>query len=421
MWFYADHATRELLISTQPKVLLYGGFEGFDNYGDVLQLKGTIDFHRSHADAKLILIVSMAAWTWPGFLDSMAGRYDIDGIVFEDGEHLDARSLGLDVIEHVASGGLLHVYGGGYFNRYWGERRAFVCEQILFRFHLTEYVLSGLQVDESGVASLARLFVLKLPLLVAARDVRSVELLSGVLPPGTVHFSFDDSIERIEALRRKLAQFGAVELRTVPSFGLHMNVTAEYMSAGQSQRILDTLRVVEDAKPGYSVTLVHAYNDRRNVVRDTLQSATALGILDRFVYLDVLNFATIASLHELAPKDLRLLSGALHAMEFVVSASYHVALTMNLLGVPAFLVSTNEYYDDKRAALDLETDLDRFLASPRSTIRAYGFERRERLAWLALLANSIGVALESGWSEPASTMNPHSDGPAASVSERYFV
>jgi len=133
MHFYGDARTRRAIRAKEPMVLLYGGFEGFENYGDVLQLTSTISFHRKTTGLRPILVVSLASCLSADVPEQLRAKYDVDGVIFEDGELLDVSALELEPLTDVQAGALLHVYGGGYFNRYWGARRAFVCEQLIFR------------------------------------------------------------------------------------------------------------------------------------------------------------------------------------------------------------------------------------------------------------------------------------------------
>jgi hypothetical protein len=403
MHFFADVPTRELLASPTPTVLLYGGFEGFDNFGDILQLKGAIDFHRRYTGLQPVLVATMAAWTWPGLLEKLRADYDLAGVVFEDPEPLDGRELGLDVIREVQAGALLHIYGGGYFNAFWGARRAFVCEQLVFRLHLGDYVLTGLQVDEEGTAALAALFDKKPPLLVGARDERSRELLAGIVPADRIRFSFDDALEPVEQLRDDLVRFAAPG-RERTSIGLHLNITAEYTSANQAALAEEVFARVHDARPDHGLTLLNAYNDRRRVVSDTFGSIGVVRVAERFVAFDAIDLATVAAKRMLSPADLRSLAAALAALDVVVASSYHVALTMNLLGYPTYLIASNDFYREKRKALGLEEDLERFLSDPRAALRDFAVERRRRLEWLDELSASIGAL--PGWREPALTLVP---------------
>ncbi|MCU1638860.1 MAG: hypothetical protein JWL94_1507 [Microbacteriaceae bacterium] len=417
MHFYADDRTRKLLLSPQPKVYLYGGFEGFDNYGDVIQLKGAIEFHQRTTGRTPIAILSLAAWTESGLLDRLAATYGIEGFVFEDANWLDASDVGLAPVEAVQAGALLHIYGGGYFNTHWGARRAFVCEQIIFGLHIGQYVVSGVQVDAIGVSHLVRLFDLKVPLIVGGRDELSVRLLSDVLPMQRVRYSFDDAVEFIEALNEKLVLHGGSDGSADRTVGFHMNLTSEYIGSDQRDVATAIVRAVVQRYDSHGATLLHAYNDRRRIVRDTLQSINEIGLSALFPMFNVVDFASLSVRSELDTGTLRTLLLAIDRIDFVITASYHIALTMNLLGKPTFLLAENEYYRDKRAALGLADDIDAFLAQPRRFLRDFADERRQRRDWIEELTRTIEAT--EWWSEEARVPAPM-EAPAERVSSRYF-
>lgn len=419
MWFYADAETRALLAGDRALVLLYGGFEGFDNFGDILQLKSAIEFHRTRTGRAPVVVLSLAAWTRPGLLDELRRSFDADGFVFEDGEHLDTTDIQLEPVTQVTAGSLLHVYGGGYINRFWGARRVFVIEQLLFRLHASQYVLSGLQVDDEGARALAPLFALKRPLIIGGRDGASVGLLAAAAPDVPVLFSFDDALETIDSLRNRITAFGSVESQGAGTFGLHMNTTPEYMSAEQAAAVTSTLSRVRERRPELSPVLLQGYNDRRHLIRDTVETAQDLGVLFDEVECRVVNFPAIASDPLWADATIRRMCLALAGMKFVISSSYHIALTMCVLGVPSYLVTSNDYYATKRAGLSLPQDVDSFLDDPRASLPDYATERRAREAWLDSLTSSILEALSSGWAEAAVVTNEPSDGSVTRVADRY--
>lgn len=418
MFFYADADTRQVLQAVEPIVFLYGGFEGFENFGDVLQLKSAIAFHRQTTGLRPVLVLSLASCLSREVPDRIRAKYDVAGVIYEDGDLLDVSALALDPIEEVQAGALLHVYGGGYFNRFWGARRAFVCEQLIFRLHVADYVMSGLQIDGAGAAQLAALFTLKLPLLIAGRDASSVELLRTVAPPSSVWFSFDDAVESIQSLQGILAASGTAEVSSRQATGMHFNITSEYMSHDQSAAVDSVFSRVMEHRPNRPVTMLQAYNDVRGLVEDTLQTISRLNILGRLSSFDVVDLATLSAAPSPTAVELRAVARLISSVDIVVACSYHVSLTMNLLGRPTFLVASNDYYDDKRTALGLPESIDEFLDEPLRFLRDFAEERRERLEWLEHLAAVI--AARPGWHEPSAVVREEREA-AATVAEKYFL
>ncbi|MEO7720544.1 MAG: hypothetical protein ABIS08_01355 [Pseudolysinimonas sp.] len=418
MYFYADAATQRVLRASESIVLLYGGFEGFENYGDVLQLKSTIEFHRRTTGLRPVLVVSLACCLSRDVPEQIRAKYNVDGVIYEDGDLLDVAALGLAPIDMVRGGALLHVYGGGYFNRFWGAHRAFVCEQLIFALHLSDYVMSGLQVDEDGAGHLARLFALRMPLVIGGRDARSVELLRAVAPPERVRFSFDDAVEAIDAIRTALTATGAFDDALRESTGMHFNITREYMSPAQARAVESVFSTTVQRRPAASVTLLQAYNDRRGLVEDTLETISRANILGRLTSFGVVDLATLSAAPAPTAGELRAVARSLAAVDVVVACSYHVALTMNLLGRPTFLVASNDYYADKRTALGLPAEIGAFLDDPPSSLRDFAAERRERLEWLAML--SATVATRSARRKKAAVTRESRE-VIGTVAEKYFL
>ena len=418
MHFYGDARTRRAIRVKEPMVLLYGGFEGFENYGDVLQLTSTISFHRKTTGLRPILVVSLASCLSADVPEQLRAKYDVDGVIFEDGELLDVSALELEPLTDVQAGALLHVYGGGYFNRYWGARRAFVCEQLIFRLHVADYVMSGLQVDDVGAAQLEKLFSLKRPLVIGGRDARSVELLKSVSPPDAVEFSFDDAIESIEVIQEQLARADGWANTPRHAIGLHANITREYMSPDQAGAVETAFSAVIRRWPERPLTMLQAYNDRRGLVQDTLETISTLDILGRLTSFGVVDLATLSAHPAPGPLELTALARSLAAIDVVVACSYHVSLTMNLLERPTFLIASNDYYAAKRAALGLPVSIDQFLDDPLPSSTDYADERRRRRQWLDRLTQTI--AGRHGRQKRAKIIRERQE-IVAGVAEKYFL
>jgi hypothetical protein len=137
------------------------------------------------------------------------------------------------------------------------------------------------------------------------------------------------------------------------------------------------------------------------------------------IQFDVINFASLATHPAISLPALRRLMITLERIDFVVTASYHIALTLNLLGKPTYLIASSGFYHDKRAALGLATVVDAFLAQPRTFLRNFSSERRERRSWLDRLTTAIDVAMSHGWNQPVQLDKPQ-DAASVTVASRYL-
>jgi hypothetical protein len=420
MWFYADEETRRTLDSGAPVVLLYGGYEGFDNYGDILQLQGAIAFHRRMGMREPVLVLSLAAWTHQGLLEHVRSVFGVRGVVLEDGERLDASSVGLEVVTSVTEGALLHVYGGGYFCGPWAKRRVWVCEQILFRLHVGGFVVSGVQVDEVGARELARLFALRTPDVIAVRDEMSRAALLAHNPAIEPEFSFDDAVEAIEALMQATAAESAAGGDVRRTIGIHLNLTSEYIEPEHAELARNAVTQSWAAYPHHGTVLLAAYNDLRPLVEDTVASAEILGLATELIDFEVVNLATMASAGDLAGHRRARLAAVLASMEFVISSSYHVALTCSLMGVPTFLLASSDYYGVKRRALGLPDELDAFLRDP-GLARDFASERRARGEWLMQLEDVCSASPHAGHAREVLLPEWKSAEQLDTLQETYFV
>ena len=59
--WYCDARTRDLLHSSSAKVLLLGGYLGYANFGDILQLKSTCHWHRNHTGRESVILCDAEA------------------------------------------------------------------------------------------------------------------------------------------------------------------------------------------------------------------------------------------------------------------------------------------------------------------------------------------------------------------------
>lgn len=418
---YGNAATQRVMSGSEPVVYLYGGYEGFDNLGDVLQLKGTIAFHRSVSTSPVVIVLSLSAFTHDRVGEQISEHFDADGILWEDGDRLGVENLDLTEVQEVMAGGLLHVYGGDYFNRYWGERRAFVAEQLVHRLHVRDYIVTGIQVDEPGAQHLRALFQSKTPLAVAARDEGSRRLIQDAFDGVEVRNSFDDAVEPITWLRDQLASFGIESDQGRPAIGVHLNTTSEYMVDAQAQSIRSLLSAAHTAFPDYGMVLLNAYNDRRPVIADSVRSLDRLALTEEYTHFDVVNLASIAAARAVPRSQLRDVATALSRVAFVITSSYHVALIMNFLGRPTYLIATNDYYTQKRESLGLPDSIEEFLNDPRAHLNAFATERRDRVEWMSDLATLVASTLAAGTSGTWSTINAANQPLGGDALDRYRV
>jgi len=384
--WYADRASLNLLGSSAEKVLLVGGYAGYANFGDILQLKGALAWHRAYGHDVPVVVLAASAIPDEGFAGRVRRWFGVGGVLFYSRARLEPSPPGLEEIPpplpHVR---YLHVYGGGFLNRYWGRGVISLIEGLIGAFRVRHYVLSGQQIGEEMQRVLAEHLRRCPPNLVGARDEASFRLLEACGVPFA--FSFDDALEPLDRLARTREDRSEDDAALL----LHVNLTYYAWDGDPRSGLRELAAVLEvlrdhlrraDAARGRPVVLLHAYEDRRPFgCRGSLSVVREMEEAFPFAEYRVVNLARLAL--ELDREDSpphRMIPRAMLA----VVGSYHCALLCGLLGVPCYLLAHNAYYRQKRLGLALgETSLEEFLKRPRPLdLRGH---RERRSAWLEKL------------------------------------
>jgi len=379
--WYGDRASRSLLDSSEEKVLLVGGYGGYANFGDILQLKGALAWHRSHHPVVPVPVLAASAIPDGGFVERVRRWFGVKALLFHSPARLVPPPPGLEEIEAPPPIRFLHVYGGGFLNRYWGAYMLALIENLVGDFRVRHYVLSGQQIGEEMQAVLAEHLRRCPPNLAGARDEASLRLLEACGVPFA--FSFDDALEPLDRLARTRADRGEDDAALL----LHVSLTYYAWDGDPRSGMRELAAVLEvlrdhlrraDAARGRPVVLVQAYEDRRPFgCRGSLSVVREMEEVFPFAEYRVVNLARVAL--ELDSEDSpprRMIPPA----RLAVVGSYHCALLCGVLGVPCYLQAHNAYYRQKRLGLGLgETALEDFLKRPkRLDLRE---PRRRRAAW----------------------------------------
>ena len=374
--FFGHEKTRALLRDRKVrKVLLVGGFHGYWNFGDIMQLAGTVRWYAGHLpEMALLPVVHLRPVhdprTWKAF-ETLLGVDD--WLMYSPGESLavqsQARELKFQRLDPAeALGNLrLHVYGGGLLNRFWGDSTIRLLETILEGFGIERYLMSGQQIGLECADQVARHSLRWRPETVGCRDVLSAQVLQerGV----NACVTGDDAFE--ELVRVASTPLGSEVHPVEPArFGLHLNL-APYARSVEDQpdhEALETIgqdlgllqsRFGESCHP----LLIGAYLADPQGPEETWASIARVGLARLFPAFEGIDLVGLFL-------QGRLEGGAasIRSTELVISHSYHVALFAQLLGVPSYLVARNNYYRQKRLGLQTgPTELKEFLEIDRRT------------------------------------------------------
>lgn len=405
--FYADDTTRAALAREGMRVLLVGSFMGYPNFGDILQLKGAIRWHRSVTRCEPVLILDVDAIADADYAARVRRNFAIEPLVFACVHPLTNPPFGLREIEAPPTIERLHLYGGGFLNRLWGDFVLSLVEGVYAVFNVSRYIITGQQVDPEFKSAMARHFAICPPIIAGGRDPTSARVLAecGV----RAAYSFDDAAECMADIAAALGS--GKPAASEPHALIHLNASG-YTRSDDEDAQLGTLRerviaLRDHLGHAAPLTLLQAYTDRRlHSIADTLGVVQLLDDTLPLREYRVLHLDRIALEFGQAGWD----RGARisPAPTIALTSSYHVSMLCALMGVPCWMERRNAYYRQKASGLYMaHATFEEFLGAP--TVASLDEGLAARTAWLASLAQA--------WAGPAPgvlprTAVPHTDATA---------
>lgn len=364
--FFATESTLAKLSSSHRVAVLFGGFSGCWNFGDVAQLLGAIRWHSSQQQVDTVCAIATLASVHD--MDWLVNVFGVQEWIFykyyEDDsaapEKLSIAGYTLHSVEQALSSRqtIFHVYGGGFLNRFWGAWQLHLIEEALRQFQPSIYVVSGQQIDPEFSSAVAEHIRTYKPLLFGCRDQESVAALS--VHDINAHYSGDDSWEVLsqwaDAVGRSARRWWLRRQRR--SFGLHLNLSwythqdnpdnsAPSVKADVLQGIQDAFAALQEQFGIDTCPLVVcAYPDSRLELLDSLSSVEMTFFtmyFPKFIAVDLIGL--------LAHNRWSLLKPMLDNVKIFIASSYHTALFFKMLGVPTLLCAFNQYYQQKVKAL----------------------------------------------------------------------
>jgi polysaccharide pyruvyl transferase WcaK-like protein len=347
--FFATPATVTEIAHASAVVALIGGYDGSGNYGDIAQLDAALRLLERFEPALLVAPVlersrladhraQLSEFLHPPeralFFDPGEGRED------------DLQPVAGPVDLAFAA---CYLYGGGYLNSAWGERKLAMlraAEGLIAGggAAATCRISSGLQIDAEWIASLSSAHAEALRAFepLGVRDPASGEAFAELAPETRVRDTADDAIG---LLRHLPAADGDVDSDRGILVNLHV---AEHpwatdrpdAMAGFYADLIATLASCV-GRPVVAQPLI-AYADRwvseRQAIERLAAACAARGV-------------ELAEARVLRPASLPSESREIRRAALTVSCSYHVALTSLLLEVPTAILCDNAYYRQKTAGL----------------------------------------------------------------------
>lgn len=379
MVFYQD---REIEISPKD-VLLSGGYSGHANFGDVAQLKSVISWYKKR-DSEVIVVIRLDSIYDKAFISKLYEWFDVKGFIFYSPTILDVSKYDLFISKEFMCTNF-HLYGGGMINTFWAKYIIDLTQSIIERFQVKDYVISGQQIDTFGAKLLVEHFKEYHPSIVGVRDRESFNNLEE--HNLNVVFSFDDAYEELNILKESFN----VQESLKQEIYLHFNLSP-YVSENLHEfidNITNSLSIIKKKYPNARYKLLLTYLDSR--ILSIVDTLGVIGTLDYHFDMDevtIINLASI-SLKSKAKSKINIASNSI-----VLATSYHTAMFMQLLGLKVYMFAGNEYYEQKRAGLELESvSLDNVLEDDISKYVDEDKRQQSRAVWLGKLAKAVNSNL----------------------------
>jgi hypothetical protein len=369
-YIYADEKTINFVNNKVEKIILIGSDFGYSNFGDILQLKGTIDFHKKNTNLQPILVFHIPVISNKNFIQTMRKMYGVEGILFITDTPLSFEKVDfeLKLLKNFNSVNALHMYGGGFLNKYWGDFVLETVEDFMTAFHIDNYIISGQQIEESFAERVKEHIEIYKPIIIGVRDYDSKTYLNSI--GVECHYSFDDATEKLHEIAQRVPKGNSNYI-----FG-HINISSYTNASNMIDKIINNFQLLKEYFPNHSLNLINAFNDKRYMVCDTLGSLVEAEYAFPYDMYTVINGSNLAYHGHI--KDMSLLNA-----KIAISSSYHVTMLMHFLKTPCWLYSNNSYYDQKRNALEIQGSLKDFLDTP--YIPSYTEKLQKRNSWVKLL------------------------------------
>ncbi|MDQ2632020.1 MAG: polysaccharide pyruvyl transferase family protein, partial [Actinomycetota bacterium] len=343
--------------------LLVGGYDGSGNYGDIVLLDAALALLEPLDPSLLVLPVveRQFASTHEALAGEFVNRprhvlyFDQDGGGGEDGLVPVPPPKGLNL-------GVSYLYGGGFLNPSWGERKLAMLravETLLREAGTVTRFSSGLQVDAEWIGDLdvADKALLHGFELLGARDDASVAALAQLGEGAKAINTGDDGVGilgELAATDAHVEEDGPLEVNV--HFAEHDWVTGR----PDAVRDFDVGLLAELSRLSgrkLRVRPLLAYLDPRVDERQGVR---------RFAAACEERGLEVGEPRVLRPANVAEVAAEMRGAALTVSCSFHIALTSLLLGLPTLLLNDTGYYDQKARGLLADFDLPDAFA-PRST------------------------------------------------------
>jgi len=359
---FATPASVQAIERARALVVLVGSYDGSGNYGDIAQFDAARELVERLGPGLLALpVLERQYLAGHRQLCENLSAPDRPALFFDPGDEGEHEDGLLAVAAPVdLAFGASYLYGGGYLNRLWGERKLALlaaAEALLADGGAASscHLSSGLQVEPGWVAELAdgTSAIDRLDFL-GARGDASRRALAAVGLEAPALNTGDDAVGPLSRL--------PVDDPAPDDGRLHLN-----LHFAEHEWVTRRPQAALDFYAGFMAELARLAN--RPVVAQPV-IAYLDGRIDERAALERLAGACAAAGVDVAeplvlrPAGLAAAAPRLGRAELTLSCSYHVALTSLMLGVPAALIGDNPYYEQKAAGLGADFGLPPAFTGP---------------------------------------------------------
>jgi aerobic-type carbon monoxide dehydrogenase small subunit (CoxS/CutS family) len=340
-------------------ILFYGGFKGYWNFGDVIQLESNLLRARASChdpEPKFAICVDANVIFSKRDVDYFLRRFNITHLIMLGTDC--GKSSGLIPINDLkVKTKIFHIYGGGFLNEYWGESTIAEIKILKQVFQPEELFFTGQQISEKFIRKFSNEIKSLRPKFFGCRDVKSFEYakregIESVL-------TGDDAIDFIAALVDTSVDMSVSNpMHTEPNILLHINLSLYALDTRHEMPLLEKInkyrRYIRNHED-FHITWLQGYLEDRPEVCDTICALYKHQLMNSSMYGKIIDLGVAAATcrYREATTCLR----RTHYASALVS-SYHTAMLLMALGIPVELYKSNEYYDQKICGLFGE-DLER--------------------------------------------------------------
>jgi polysaccharide pyruvyl transferase WcaK-like protein len=394
MDFFTAESTKKLLLAGKGKiVILVGGFTGYLNFGDVIQLQGAVDIHRK-ANEECVILPVIHPSAFQGSLDPvlLEELYSVTGWLFyaktgSEQKMFQSEFLQSQVqvdLKAVSGKVLVHFYGSGRLNAFWGKDTLRLLEEVLSATTRAEYIISGQQVSPGFVKVFQEHLDRWKPSLIGCRDESSIKSLRSLGIPAKL--SGDDAFEVLSEHSRSVTEKDPGEY----SVGLSIRQTEftgnDKIQTTLPEGMINQLRRLKGIiSPHDSVLAIRTFGYSRD------QGISIEEFLELECQLSV--GSEIDLVAALVENRFSGLTSMLQNLRCAVVMSYHLALFLQILQVPVYLIGLNEYYAQKQAGLGQSGSLSQFITAleSRSPLGRVWVKRQAEIRqdWLSALGKHL--------------------------------